>query len=81
MIVSVQLFAAAKAAAGCSTKDISLPDQATVALLRTELMRELPALQALQSALLVAVNSTYADDAQVISSTDQIACFPPVSGG
>jgi len=40
-----------------------------------------PALGPLASRLLIAVNNEYARDDSTITMTDEVACFPPVSGG
>ncbi|NJN41674.1 MAG: MoaD/ThiS family protein [Flammeovirgaceae bacterium] len=54
--------------------------QPTVSLLRSELTRRYPDLENLNS-LFVAVNNKYADESEELSSTDEIALIPPVSGG
>lgn len=52
----------------------------TVGDLRHHLLGKYTALLDLRS-LFIAVNSTYAEDAQTLSETDEIAVIPPVSGG
>ncbi|MEQ9411091.1 MAG: molybdopterin converting factor subunit 1 [Fuerstiella sp.] len=81
MSVEVQLFAAARDAAGQSPLKIRLPPQATVAELRSALISTAPALKPLADTLLVAVNNQFATDDQVVQPGDEVACFPPVSGG
>lgn len=81
MNVEVQLFAAARDAAGQSPVTLELPDGATVADLRLRLVETCPNLESLANVLLVAVNSQYAAESQPLNVTDSIACFPPVSGG
>ena len=77
----VQLFAAARELAGTSTLEIELPANANVARLRKALIAACPALTALAPHLLFAVNTSYATDATLLSNGDEIACFPPTSGG
>lgn len=52
----------------------------TVASLRGALEKQYPDLKGLRS-LLIAVNSTYAEDPDPILESDEIALIPPVSGG
>lgn len=55
-------------------------DGKNVAALREELMARFPEIKSLNS-LFIAVNNAYAEDAQVLLETDEIALIPPVSGG
>lgn len=52
----------------------------TVASLRGALEKQYPDLKGLRS-LFIAVNSTYAEEADPILESDEIALIPPVSGG
>jgi molybdopterin converting factor subunit 1 len=79
--IVVQLFAAARELAGTSTLEIDLAADANVSRLRKALIAACPALTALAPHLLFAVNASYATDATPIVSGDEIACFPPTSGG
>lgn len=81
MNLQVKLFAAARDAVGRATVEITLPAEATVADLRVRLAADLPPLKSLQQSLLVAVNNSFAVDEQQLHETDEVACFPPVSGG
>ncbi len=81
MIVKVKLFAAARDAAGQSDVEIELPDDATVGTLRGQLVAVFSGLKSLQHVLLVALNNDFADDTRVVTEADEVACFPPVSGG
>ncbi len=53
---------------------------ASVSELKDKLRRRFPEFQKLSS-LAVAVNSTYAEDADCLKEGDEIAIIPPVSGG
>jgi molybdopterin converting factor subunit 1 len=81
MKIDVQLFAAAREVAGKSPVSVELPEGATVADLRGQLVEETPKLKSLAGILFVAVNNQYAGDSQVLTLNDAVACFPPVSGG
>lgn len=52
----------------------------TVGELKLELIQRHPALADLRS-LQVAVNQTFADDAQALHVRDEIALIPPMNGG
>ncbi|MEZ6129918.1 MAG: MoaD/ThiS family protein [Planctomycetaceae bacterium] len=81
MTVQVHLFAAARDAVQSSQISLNLAPGATVADLRSALVQSFPALKGLQQSLLVAVNREYAADSFALGPSDEIACFPPVSGG
>ena len=81
MIVQLRLFAAARQAAGSETVHVELPAEATVADLRTALVRQVPALAAWRKHLMIAVDQQYAGDEHTLTEGAEVACFPPVSGG
>jgi MoaE-MoaD fusion protein len=80
--ISVRLFAILRERAGRSTFELELPDGATVgdALDR---LREEPGLQEPleRIRIAVAVNREYATTLDALSSGDELALVPPVSGG
>lgn len=80
-MLTVKLFARARDLAGSDAVRLSLPPGATVADLRAELARQLPPLARLVPHLLVAMGTEYADDETPLNAQQEIACFPPVSGG
>lgn len=81
MRVAVQLFAVARQLAGRDRVEVELPAGATVAQLREQLGRQLPALEGLLPQMLFAVAAQYADDQTPIPPEAEVACIPPVSGG
>lgn len=81
MKIAVKFFARARDLAGAETLTVDIPEGGTVALLRRALSAVCPALAPLTPHLLVAVNAQYAGDAATIRPGDEVACFPPVSGG
>jgi sulfur-carrier protein len=76
----VRAFGITKDILGGKEAVINVTKGTTVSALRDELNTRYPQLLALRS-LYIAVNNEYADDAQVLASTDEIALIPPVSGG
>ena len=79
--IKVLLFAAARDAAGSDVVELQLTQGSSVADLKTRLLEQVPGLQRFSSSLLWAVNNEYASADRIILDQDQIACFPPVSGG
>ncbi|PYS90819.1 MAG: molybdopterin converting factor subunit 1 [Acidobacteria bacterium] len=79
--VRLLFFGAAREAAGCSEEELTVHAPATAASVFTEVLARHPALQRFGRALLVAVNEEYAGMDAPISAHDEVAIFPPVSGG
>ncbi len=82
MQVTVLLFATLKDAAGLSRFAVQLNgDQSTVGQVREEVARIHPRLGAYLPTAIAAVNKEYAFPADPVKEGDEIAFFPPVSGG
>lgn len=81
MTLTVLLFAAARDIAGTDSIAVELPDAATVADLRAELVRRVPALAGLLAKSAVAVNQDFAEGGLFLEPNDEVAIIPPVSGG
>lgn len=77
--MKVKCFGIAREIVGSSEVEIS-PVVKTVADLRTVLQQKYPASTSLNY-WMIAVNQAYANDDQAISTADEIALIPPVSGG
>ena len=78
--VSVLLFGITRELVGQSKLTCALPPTARVGDLLDVLKTQYPRLSELKS-LLVAVNNEYAEPDTRITSADEIALIPPVSGG
>ena len=81
MKIAVLLFAAAKEVAGQPEIQVELPPKATVGDLRKRIIATNPAFKPLAPTLLFAVNSLSVSDDVLLAEGDEVACFPPVSGG
>lgn len=81
LMLHVKLFAQARHLVNSSEIEIAWNDGDSVAKLKESLAKDFPQLQPLVPRLLVAINNDYAGDDRAIQSTDEVACFPPVSGG
>ncbi|MFD0793719.1 MoaD/ThiS family protein [Mucilaginibacter litoreus] len=80
MEVNVLAFGIAKDIFGGSSVSVSLPDDANTVQLKQALEEHFPRLKLIAS-YLVAVNNEYADEDLLLSTRDEIAIIPPVSGG
>jgi len=81
MKVTVQFFAAARDRADAESIEIEVPDGASVGTLRAAIVEICPALADIAAHLHIALDDSYATDDAVITGTQRVACFPPVSGG
>ena len=79
--VHILFFGAARDAAGAEETDIELHFPATSATAREEILAAYPELQRFGKSLLFAVNQEYAETTREVRDGDELAIFPPVSGG
>ncbi len=81
MQVQVIYFASLADVVGSRSLKIELEDPSTVANLLEHLTNLHPGIAPYESVLLSAVNQEYADLSCALSDGDEVAFFPPVSGG
>ncbi len=81
MKAHVKLFAILKEKAGTPELTLELPNSSTVADLLREMERLHPGLVAGVGQTMVAVNTEYATESQMLKDGDEVALIPPVSGG
>lgn len=81
MKIRVRLFAVARELAGAELVAVEATGPCTIAELRRELARQVPALAAVLPHVLFAVGSEYARDDALVPVDAEVACIPPVSGG
>lgn len=79
--IQVRLFARARELAGSDMISVKAVDEMTVSWLRTAIAEQYPVLKSLSGQLLIAVDNAYAGEEQPLNPEQEIACFPPVSGG
>lgn len=82
-MINVVFFAALREQLGCSELTISSENITTVADLKQQLASKDEQWQAFfgNTSLLSAVNHELVDSEQTIKSGDEVAFFPPVTGG
>lgn len=81
MNVHVLYFATLRQLAGLREESISLRDNATLRDLRTLLANNRPAIQASLATAVASVNREFAPPEEALHDGDEVAFFPPVSGG
>jgi len=79
--VTVLFFGAARDAAGHDQVNLTLEAPATTESAKSEILSACPALERFGKSLLFAVNQEYAEPGREIRQGDELALFPPVSGG
>ena len=82
MQLKVLLFATLKDRAGQNHVTVDLPDDtSSVARVKDALVERFPALAPSMPTAVSAVNQEFAEANQVVRDGDEVAFFPPVSGG
>ena len=80
--IKILLFATLRErAGGAKSIELTLPDGATVQMLKSQVAREYPALEQNMKSVLTTINREYAFDEAVLPDGAELAMFPPVSGG
>jgi molybdopterin converting factor subunit 1 len=81
MKIEVTLFATLKERIGKRQIVIEIAEPVSVLRLLTEISNQYPQIKNSSSNLLVSVNQVFATKEQIIALGDEVALFPPVSGG
>ncbi len=80
MTITVLLFARYREAAGRDSVQVEVKDGATLGEVWERVMSTVPALRA-ETAPLMACDRAYARRDRTLRGTEEVAVFPPVSGG
>lgn len=82
MQVTVQFFAQLREQLGCQRVHLEVADSASMGEVRHALARHFPdQAQVFDSPLLMACNHQLVDGSHPVNSSDELAIFPPVTGG
>ena len=79
--IQILFFGAARDAVGGTELKLSVGPGATVESVFSQLLQQFPDLQRFELSLLFAVNQEYATKETRLRDKDELAIFPPVSGG
>ena len=79
--IKVKLFAILRERVGESEITITVPTGITVNYLNSEILKKYPQLKSFSNKFVTSVNCKVTSGDTIISSKDQIALLPPVSGG
>ncbi|QDT95314.1 MoaD/ThiS family protein [Gimesia aquarii] len=79
--IHVKLFARAKELVNSELISVTISEGMTVEELRLAIAKQYPELQSLSNQLLIAIDNAYAGEGQILNPEQEVACFPPVSGG
>jgi molybdopterin converting factor subunit 1 len=80
-IIKVKLYASFKEIIGKSEVSVKIEKHATVSDLKKILLNNYPQLSSQKFQAIYAVNHKVADNSTILSVNDEVAVFPPVSGG
>lgn len=80
MKINLRFFAYFQEIIGAKHNEIIIPEDSTLEALLTRLKKEFKFLKN-KDHLLVAVNGKYVDSSVLLKEGDEVALFPPVSGG
>lgn len=79
--VKVLFFARLREDMGHAALDLALPHAMTLGQLRQYLSEQYPAFATLRGPVMAAVNQDFAQDHTDLHDQDEVAFFPPVTGG
>lgn len=81
MKIEVTLFATLKERIGKRQINIEISEPVSVSKLLSEISNQYPQIKNSSGNILVSVNQEFAAKDQIIALGDEVAMFPPVSGG
>ena len=81
MIVDIRLFATMKDRVGQPRIQVEVDEPTTVKELLEAISQQFPTLDSSIETVLVAVNKAFAGEDTAVAAGDEVAMFPPVSGG
>ena len=79
--LKVRLFAILRDVVGAREISISVPSGVTVRYLNNEILKKYPQLNSFSNKFVTSVNYKVTSGDTIITSSDEIALLPPVSGG
>ena len=81
MKIHIRYFASLREIVRQGEETLTMPESATVATVRAELVARYPGLQPIMQRCISAVNRHYMDAETVLHEDDEIVFIPPMGGG
>jgi molybdopterin converting factor subunit 1 len=81
MKIKVKYFASIREWTGVKEEEVDLPEGSTAEELKRSVQRLHSNIDNQEGTILVAVNGGFVEPSRLLSSGDEVALFPPVSGG
>jgi MoaE-MoaD fusion protein len=81
MKINVLFFATLKDRAKTNRAELSLPEAATIADLKTQVAQQFPGVAPALPTCIASRNHEFANNDEVLADGDEVGFFPPVSGG
>lgn len=81
MKIRVRYFASIREWTGLREEEFDLTEGLTANDLRLEVQKRHGRLEMQEGSILVAVNGSFVESSRVLKQGDEVALFPPVSGG
>ncbi len=81
MKIRIRYFASLRDIVGQGEEELNMPEGASVATVRAELLARYPDLQPIMQRCLSAVNRRYVDVETELHEDDEIVFIPPMGGG
>lgn len=79
--IKIRLFAILREVVGKKEITITVPSGVTVSYLNDEILKKYPQLKSFKNKFITSVNCKVESSDTIITSSDEIALLPPVSGG
>lgn len=81
MMLRVRYFASIREETGLREEQVDVPEGSTAEALRRRVQRLHASLSGREKNMLIAVNGSFVEPRHILEAGDEVAFFPPVSGG
>jgi molybdopterin synthase sulfur carrier subunit len=81
MKIRIRYFASLREVVGKSEEQLTVPDEASITDLRSQLLTSYPQLQPIMERSVCAVNHRYVPAETILHESDEVVFIPPTGGG